>query len=1005
MMRSLKMSEKIELNLTQHVYKKVKAYVDKPDLFVQICQVALKRLGAVNPPEEKWLLEKLKDPNNQFKSLQTVINEASGISKKIEVKKSMREEVGYFLPTIDAIGGLERFMNTELRGVVCPFITVEGELLTLVRWKRGGRVEAKIPIDADYEMSPASQRRVPIPVFYKCKVLIQVSEPKEGGNGKKNYALQTIISVDPKSVMDLQTLQKSLVMNSIIPEQIPKLLENKELYQNEVVILRGVSWGKSNSLDIWKKSDKKIKIIPSDPTKLKKDSVGNPIYEYADAPPERDKIGQEFKQVKYGSEEKEVPVPVYTNRLFLNKDKVRDTMTLVLNNNQYGDPIVWIPSFKDIAEHAIQNFGNVHKPNEKEDVFSKLDDSGLRGNELLVVAKLSNYYKPKPNDPAFITLNSHMIAEARFPYIEKEDRELPLDITPFLKDETGNPLPVIGDFSKTEFTFTKAKNKEMPKDADLNLGASFEQLQEAQKQIQQQFVTPKKPEETSKAKIATETKESKWEPQFITWLKDLEKKFLQEGYLKESALDADLVIALQESDNVFAPGNPEYLQIFDEESGLEPAQELFEYWETNVIKRDKTVVDPKSNADMPEGVDIPDDAFEEEEEQLQQGAFEYPPEYEQFYAGIDEMFTTNEGIPMSQLAQDLTALMARLNHWKLEPSIDPDHPFFIKRVKGEGSAEEKQSLFQYWIKLSDQPIPVATVPKEPSKQEVEVKKEFNEEKFEALKTKVKEILDKMETIYQDKIPIDFFRPDFHQTLQNYGIVKMVDENHLKFVAVEETDPVAIKQHEAKTKLFVKYLKANHNEESGFFFNSERFVAALEQITKEQVEAKKEENKTTEDKSYVDEYKESYTEVNWSYEGLDAKTVKPLLKIAKTLGLRGYTKLKKNDLIISILEKKGIPIEIDKANLVKASEEPAPAPVKQEATVTTGLTPEQKKDVDDLKDTIKQYIQSGMSTNVSFDVLFTQFKGVLPQWVNKTHKQLVDDIIVVCQKEVEEDQTH
>ena len=888
-------------------------------------------------------------------------------------------------------------MNTELMGLFCPFITIQGELLPLVKWKRGGRLDATVSIEADYELPPASQRKLPIPVFYKCKILIQVVEPKDDEVGRKKYTLQNIVRVDPKSVIDLQLLQKVLVMNSIVPEQIPKMLEDKKLYQNDCVILRGVTWGKSNSLDIWVKSEKKVKIIPEDPTKLAKDAAGNPIYEYRDAPPVRDKIGQEFKQTKYGTEEKEVPEPVYTNRLFLNKDKVRDTITLILNNNQFGNPLVWVPSFKDIAEHSIQNFGNVAKPDAKEDVFSNIDNSGLRGMELIVVAKLSNYYKPKPNEPAYITLNGNLVAEARFPYIEKEDRELPLNITPYLKDETGNDLPVIADLSKTELAFHHSLNEKIPEDIDLDLGQTFEQLQEAQKSIQQQFTVAKTPEQTSKTKISSaSTTAIKWEPDFLNWLKELNNKFKQEDYIKETSLDADLVIALQETDNVYAPGNPEYLKVADEDTGIEPAELLFNYWEKTIIKRSPTkTVDPKSNDDMPEGIDIPDD---EEDEVLQQGAFEYPPEYEEFYAVISELFKTHEGVPFGEVAQELASMMARLNHWKLEPSADPNYSFLIKRVKGEGSSAEKQSMFQYWLSIEANSVPIATVPKEPSKQKEEVKEEFNEEKFEILKNKVKGILDKMETIYQNKIPMDFFRPNFLQTLITYGVIETVDNNNIKFTEVDETNPVAIKQHQAKSNLFIKYLKTNHREESTFFFNSERFMDALEQITKEQLEVKKEETKE-ETKTYVDEYKDSHTDVNWSYDGLDAKTVKPLNKIAKNLGLRGYTKMKKKELIIAILTKKGIPIESD-GLMAQADIEKTQAP--QEAKVSTGLTTEQKKDIDDLKDTIKQYIQSGMSTSVSFDVLFSQFKGVLPQWINKTHKQLVDEIIVVCQKEVEEE---
>lgn len=1087
------------INIAQHVFKKVKFYKDKSDLFLQVCKAALKRVGKLdNAPDDEWFIERLNDPNYGFLTVDVVVREASGYSAKVAYNSELLVVEGYFLPYHDQIQGMERFLNTELKGVSMPFLTIDGELLNLVRWKKEGNTKNHLQIDEDSKMKYGDQRKIPIPVFHKTKIKIHKSETASKTVKDVtyiNYKFEYLISIDKEQMISLEELQKSLISLSKLPKDITKSDQGK------LLVLRDITWKSSEGAELWRKSDKRIKIIPSDPSKVRKDGKGNPIFEYKDAPPEQDKIGQGINQVKNGTED--TPTQIITMKINLDATHGDNFINCNLWNNQFGSPLVWIPSFEEVIAHAVSSFGNNKVEDASKSPFTIIDNT-LKGSELLVLGKLTNAYR-KPEapdtDPFALTLNIYFLADLRFPFIETEDRRFPVDIREFPQD-----YPIYAELPKTVM-----KIGELPKDVDLNYGYSYDQLQQVEQQFQKSIpvVEPESqkvdlPSAPPQQELPFMDEFGKWLDIFNLWWSKLANDYIDENSFS-SVWGIELMDILEDtaSAQLWRPAAANHLYMISKERKLNADSELYYHWRDNIReqkvipsisiteKSDSTPDVIHSNV-VQEGSEVqhtrvskdaPDAKFDEPISELDETlniyndpdgictgcqrkrivssqtascqecdvASEHGLQFDletQKYASVSaEIVPTSESEPSdynkfisilkalfsefeSNWVANFTDITQELSNYMVKENIaiivpNPEGGLWLSlKVPMSELHRFLNEFFIYTRKDGKKKVlNIAQKITENLKKDIEVVKNSIEPK-----TATPDELDQashlaMSNVTKTKTETDFDVTDEEEEfytavyekltgyLESYGSYQGFPLNILtdqftdfliekKFLspAVLHTDggdvsflhkiPLIADEKIKINNAFKKYIISNMSKGDSVFFDDP--------------------TPTKEDEPKLDP--------------LDVMTVKELRKHAKELGITGYSTLKKDD-IIGLINKKHDELILkeekektdkEKTEIKERMDKVLPTETKskgvdfeklskkiktKEPKVTTGLTPDQQTDLDDLKLSIKDFLKSGMVKNVTFDNLFTNFPGFLSSWVDETHRELINKIIEVCKTEL------
>lgn len=1131
-----------EINLTQYVFKKVKFFNEKPDLFIQVCKLALERLGKLDKaPDNDWFLEKLKDKDNQYLPVDTIIRNAQGYVSRIEYESELQELQGYFLPTHDLVVGIEKFMNTEIKGIHLPFIKLDGELISITLWKSGGQTSLFLQLDADFKLAYKDRRRVPIPVFYRSKIKVFRSITPSKVDPKiqyTNYKFETLISIDPDQIIPADLLQQVLIANSKLPKDIT--IADK----GSVLILRDIKWKNSQGAELWKASDKQIKIIPADPSQIKKDGKGNPIYEYKQAPPEQDPIGQGLIQIKNGTEETPIDIPTF--KLMLSSRSLPNAfINANLWNNQFGNPLVWMPSFNYIIDNASKTFGNLKSNEPKKDPFGYIDGV-FKGSDLIIIGKLTNVYRPKTapdTDPLNLTFSIFFMANLLFPFTDSEDRELPVNIKNF--DQTFPIYHTLGNH-------TDLKIGEIPKDVDLNLGMNASELAH----IDQEF--KKLPEQKVLAEAVESFKpdsptqeELEFGDEFGKWLDTLTSFWNSKDYVYEddfiTKYNVDLLDLLEDTGDVWRPSSPSDLYISNKSGKIEPNGDLYHYFMelhkdseggvnfkelikkeeimkktlTDDINAVKSLIIPKkatheeldevahkvmdkiSNEPTyndPNGIcaacqtkrvvssqtgycqqcdtaethglrwnieqkkyvpfaiaiekQIGDDEFKSFIE-IQKSIFElFDNNYVTDLMGLEKSYSnyliknklgsvvpSPEGslwlkldIPMDEFELELKNYWVELKKKspvtpeKLIKSVDSASVHLLNTIPSDASIKDiEKGLDDGSLKLEPSLIKHKDGKVEIKSLGVVKAPDLKQSGFETHKYSTDQLnfLEEMRSWWKSlSEELDdgyvghrnrYLTPNFIAKLIDLEVCKLI--NNDTFLVQLEIDSDNLDNVTISIK---DYYMSNMSKGSIHFFTDDAAKKMSEirepkEMIKQQLNKKIEKDKTKKD--YLDNYKNSTTEIDYTYDGLNAKPRHVLNDIAKEMNITRYTKGKKDNLIQKILDEHAIKIaplsnkditEEDVTDYTKLETVMQPqghvnalknneikfekAFATNEPIVTHGLTDQQKIDLEDLELSIEEYMKSGSINDTNFNTLFNNFRAFLPEWIDETYGPLVDKVI-------------
>jgi hypothetical protein len=146
--------------------------------------------------------------------------------------------------------------------------------------------------------------------------------------------------------------------------------------------------------------------------------------------------------------------------------------------------------------------------------------------------------------------------------------------------------------------------------------------------------------------------------------------------------------------------------------------------------------------------------------------------------------------------------------------------------------------------------------------------------------------------------------------------------------------------------------------------------------------------------------------------LEELTSKKLMKVAKAEGLKGYSRLVKEDLITAIIEgRKPLPekdIKPDEA--IPDGTEEIPKETKAieekqgEMAAKKNLSEAEQKEMNELEELLLDFILNSPTEEVTFEELFTNYRPLLPNFITKDHKPFIEEMIkkqkVNAKKELE-----
>jgi hypothetical protein len=551
------MTEKKQ-SLVSLLYKQVSEFKKRPNVFIYICKKALEVKKLKKAPKDEWFTQRLNDPNYANKIVQLVVNEAISFA----MQKDTVRMTGYLLPAVDNLTGSLRFGNQQTKGIIIPFLTIEGNIIGLIKWANS----ALLHVSADQEKKVAEQDKIPIPYFYKVILDVVVEKTEQYG---KQYELKYIRALDTKQRLQPAELQQALLSNS------KRMMDLKESDRFQLVIIRNIQYNSTFPLEAWRPTGKKkTRKVVVDGVESEEETNEDELERVAE--------GQELIQEKSGSDAEDgILIPCFRFNVFIKeKDKTSSSLTFDIWNHRFGDPQIWFGGFKSIVKEAVGAFGDNYKPESDDDAFGQIS-SYLRSFELIVVGKVQWLNKSRDGKGIVGGLNVSFLTDMRFPYINKNDRPI-RDIISFLSPAVKDKLVI--DIP-TELTL-----KEIPKDVDIDLTGEAEELEEFEEHEDDV-------DDELAYQISQQGGGNIENEQFRAWLKDLTDQFIEKGYISEKDLgyDGELAYVLTETLNVYAPKDPLRFELADKDVGIEPDEEgkLFEWWKNNVQIPTKDEIEAK----------------------------------------------------------------------------------------------------------------------------------------------------------------------------------------------------------------------------------------------------------------------------------------------------------------------------------------------------------------------------------------------------------------------------
>lgn len=1038
--------------LNQFLFKKTKLFAKKQNLYIQVITLALKARKITNIPEEEWFLERLFNKDYAETKLNRIVNEATSLAKKEAVESTFYSVTGFFPSGGDHITGSTYFKNQKNNGGFLPFLCTEieipvfkgsekvreirkGQIIPLLNWN-----SSNVKFSVDSKLAINSQRKIPIPYMTLCTIRIQEQDDPQWG---LQYSLKYIESIAPDQRLTLPQMQRAALSNSITLSLLNKELKDKYFF------FRNIRWNKMSAHAIWQKTGtieiERESTSTDGSVEIKTDAQGNPVKETQDKI-EAAKVGQPFMQVKFGKEETGERQATFQLQVYDDSNS-KNQVTFNLWNYQHGEPIIWVSDFQYTLDRAEQLFGLINTPDdEDQDPFNYINNI-MKGTDLLIGGKITYIKEIQGNDGNTrikTGINVTFISNLRFPYLEKEDLPMPplaqdlLAAVPNGKDiikdigkaadlEFSKPMPTDVDL---DFTGVIEKEDELPDELPEGLEAEVLSSTDEYKATEQEVSISDSLKEIFKSHL--ELLNNAFKKRTIISKKDLEEMFV----LKNNKTGDDLGYELMETANIWSPNNPGEYELADEDVGIvaDPEGRLFKFWRENILVEEAEVTvetEPPKSVGVIEAVKTSPDVVDIPEADKPQLMFAsasppYPFEVE------DKTFDTWVNHALQNFDEFGKAAIKSFQPYEIVEAFidstmcDTDGEFI---QISEDKWRKKQGMA--WLKLNGglSMLYEKTKVVEPEKKNdpvvppVEIKETtgskptkqatlFADVGNDALKGIIKQSAEEIEQakkipeVTYQKHKFSFYVAEknnfmmiwktvFHRLFQSNGeaFVREFSQQSLHWLVVkglanisnEHEDVIMLNEVEGMTQEKFNNLLSNHIGLNGtdifhYFPNIE-------------VEWK------TDDKPVVSEAHEEKVLSIYTPEFVAKLKGKELHNTARILNIAGRSKLKVEELRKAILDHSNKDEAAFDTNVQPISNDTTPVePSAQSPTVldpqvaALSLSPKEKEELDDLEESIKDWLKNSPTQNFTFDELFHNYKGFLPTWITEAHKAIVDLMI-------------
>lgn len=566
------------------LFRKVGQFIEKKNLFMDVCKNALKIKKVKEIPNDAWFLEKLNNPAMKGMIVQSVVNQAMDWAYNEEKAKLRKDYTGFFLPSVDNISGSVKFANIDVKGLKIPFLRHDGTIVTLTKWTNSKLIHISHIHDESKEV------KMPLPYFYK--VVIEVTETEKYGP-----TLNFLKYIDKDTVLSSEELQKALLTNSKTLNQI------SEKDRFNIVILRRMQFNNMIPIELWVKTGAKK-------TVKRKSSGISTDEEYEVDELKQIPEGQEFLQNKYGTEENPIQIPCFGLKTFTDVPNNDNFMNMDMVNNQYGEPIIWLGGWKDMIVDAVKNFGNKYLPKENNDDNGEPDPfkhltSYLRSTELLVMGRIG-WMSNRKEKGISAGMELSFLSDLRFPLLDKGDRHIKLiDPNIYVNREMSGKIIAKGNSAVFE---TVNFNFKVPKDVDIDFSGNLEEMypQEEESEMDKVYAH-------QIAENISEQQDGDSNKEFAIWMNTMTANFNKAGFIHEDKLDEELILILMETLNIWAPNNPQRYELADGKITPDNGGMLLDYWEKIIVQAPgvvetktetgSTIKEVETSKDVPHAID------------------------------------------------------------------------------------------------------------------------------------------------------------------------------------------------------------------------------------------------------------------------------------------------------------------------------------------------------------------------------------------------------------------
>ncbi len=496
--------------------------------------------------DDEWIEGVAGNPTYAEYAVQSIIYMANKFARRKDSEASNKLMTGYFLPAVDAVSGKERFGSVALKGIRIPFLTMDGEIVSFLRWRKGN--SDKLPLSIDAELPESKQRKIAIPYLCPVKVMAKRKDDPEWG---LSYEPHYLVSVNFKEPLNNTTLKNALLNGSSTIDQL-----TKENHHFKNVVLRDTSIRFVMPLQRWEESKTETveatvfdpvtrqPIIRQNPTTKKLEKITESKAKMVEIPE-----GQPYLQTKSGSEGNPQQQLCLAIRLGnKSQHKSDNNVTVNLWNNRVGSPVIWLYGLQGVVNQA-KMLGIFKQPEENKDPFEHFNQAYI-GSELIVLGYVTDWYQPPKSQadgskPIYIQLSGMMIITTDFEYIKPRDKPLPYSLQEKVSEliATGVELDIndlyeqIPPIEIVEF----AGDSNAPEDVTTGF-ATLGDLPTFDLNVDSQL-----------SDVVDLSAEVSQDADFTTWLISVNAMFGADDIAEEDILGVELAVTLMEAGLVYFP--------------------------------------------------------------------------------------------------------------------------------------------------------------------------------------------------------------------------------------------------------------------------------------------------------------------------------------------------------------------------------------------------------------------------------------------------------------------